>query len=98
MRLLIENGADINAGNSDNMSSLLIPAILGGIQKKIQIFFTKEALIQIFYVYCLGYEKVAELLIEKGADVNSKLDLLGITALRLAIDRGKTQIVDQINS
>lgn len=41
MRLLIENGADINAGNSDNMSSLLIPAILGGIQKK-SIFLQKK--------------------------------------------------------
>lgn len=71
LRVLIDKGAYIDAVNNDRNSALIFTIVLG-IRLKIRIlcfsYFCKLSKIQ--YFFGEGFDKAAELLIEKGADVN----------------------------
>lgn len=69
VELLLQNGADINAVNSNNNSALILALDTGRGNHFVNSwnFLAKEAL---FIFFCLGYEEIAKLLIRKGADVN----------------------------
>lgn len=85
VRLLIENGANINAVNADNKTAL-ISAIDSGKSHSwtsVNIYNCKR----VFWLS--GYTHVATLLIQKGADANRVGGKSGQTALMRAADKGK---------
>lgn len=66
MKLLIENGADINAVNKDNHS-----ALFKALDKGIILFHLQSCkIVTMILSSCLEYEKTAEWLIENGIDAN----------------------------
>lgn len=89
-KMLIEHGADINAINSNFKNSALIVAIFQGIQSKNQKCSHNRNVEKHFCIpiKILEFEEIADLLIEKGADVN----IVGFgveTALTQATNHGK---------
>lgn len=86
MRLLIENGANINAVNSQNNTALIIAISKGNSLKHVENFlgFTLENTMLSFSEFF----DIAELLIQKGIDVNTVIQD-GFTCLIVAARRGK---------
>lgn len=91
VRLLIENGINLNRVNNVNNSALILAINGGNLQRNywsILIWCFSE-----IQFSSLGYDKIAELLIEKGADI----DIVGnggLTALSVAAGRGKLKFLD----
>lgn len=83
IQFLIENGADVNHLDKVNNSVLILAIQSGNFEKFHQPFNLKAR----FYV-CLGFERAAQLLIQKGANVNVK-NHRGKTALIVAASQGK---------
>lgn len=94
MRLLVENGADINALNGDQISAMLfaIRSSASGIYSKDKIFSYKWSFERDHISFFLGKGKIAELLIQKGADVNVVGKYVG-SALIQAIHQGKKKYI-----
>lgn len=89
MRLLIENGADINAVNVLNHSALIC-AISEGMENVKLCYVTckKREFHGRQHVMFLGNDKIAEYLIQNGADVNV-MGHRNATALTSAAEKGK---------
>lgn len=88
MEPLIEKGADINATNGGNDSALILAIESGYLLKTLIISIQTK----LHSFCCLGYEKTAELLIQKGADVGV-INSRGTTALMNAANKGKIRCI-----
>lgn len=95
MRLLIENGADIDAVDIMNNTALNI-AIMNGIYKNVWNFNTKSSKTIFIYHPFLGHDKVAEILIRNNANVNV-VNADGNTALISTIPKGIKCILRAFN-
>lgn len=69
VRMLLENGIDINAKNEFGNSALILAISSGEILNLLNGYSIQETS-KGSISSCLGFEKFAELLIEKGADIN----------------------------
>lgn len=85
MQLLIENGANINAANTPGDTALIL-AISAGIQMNLT-FLYKRILELKTTSPILGYDRIGELLIQKGANVNA-VDKDNRSALMFAALKG----------
>lgn len=84
MKLLISNGVNLNTLDPSNNSALL-STISGGTQEN--DFFLKKELWKRSLFVRLGYERIAELLIQNSADVHI-VGQRGRTALVQAAEKG----------
>lgn len=84
--MLLENGANINVVNKLNNNALTI-AISEGMHKH-ETSLIKRGSFDNDNIFFLGFDKIAEQLIQKGADVHV-LGQFGRTALSLAAKMGK---------
>lgn len=88
VRLLIEKGANVNNYNTHKISALTV-AIKGGKHLKfVKLLLPKESLIRRNVFFCLGFDKVVELLIQKKANIKI-MQNNGDTLLMLAATHGK---------
>lgn len=97
-KLLIENGANVNAVNKNNNSALISAALNGNMKRASIVFihFLKtiyktpsvcSKLINRIIQWHTGHESVVELLVENAVDLNI-LNKYNNTALMLAIFKG----------
>lgn len=86
MRLLIENKADLNIVNIYNHTALVVSIFKGNhktVESLNEMIFEKN-----LHILFLGFDKIAELLIQSGADVHI-VGQNGNTALIWAIYKGR---------
>lgn len=86
VRLLIGNGADVNLVDQYNSTALIV-ALQEGIHWTVVKSLCKSNL-QTTVSFFLGFDKIAEVLIQNGADVNARNNK-GSTALTWAAETGK---------
>lgn len=91
MRLLIENRADVNIVDTLNRSALIL-ALDGGISSRDIFFYIHRKVFICKNPIFVGFDKVAELLIQNGADANIR-SLFSETALIYAAERGKSYTI-----
>jgi ankyrin repeat protein len=102
VRLLLENGADINLTNYCNDSALMIATADGHFEIVELLLTTAGIAINTQQKYCrytalikaaeLGHTKIIQLLLENGADINLT-DYCNNSALMMATQSGHTEIV-----
>ena len=100
VKLLLENGADVNTNNDIGISALMAASSKGFV-KVVKLLLEKGAdvnaknddnLTALIIASQTGHTEVAELLLEKGADVNAKNND-GYTALMAASLEGHPEVV-----
>lgn len=85
--MLLQNGADVNGKGNKGDEAIHFAADRG-------CFFYQETLMYwklIWFTYDLGYDKIVEILIEKGANLSSK-NVEGTTPLHRAANQGNLYI------
>ena len=85
LKLLLEHCADVNAKDEDGKTALMLA--VRGSNSRLDDFLRKNEIINDIY----SVEKVIQVLLEHGADVNAK-DEYGKTALMLAAENGRAKI------
>lgn len=85
--MLVENGADVNIVNKYNNTALILAITKGDQLKDVKSLY-KTSFQNKFYLLIQGFEKVAELLIQKGTNVNI-VGVYGKTATVHATEKGK---------
>jgi hypothetical protein len=103
VKLIIDDGADINAKNIDGMT-LLMYASLRGHLETVRTLIVKGAdvnakkndgVTSLMYASLGGHLEIVQALLAKGADVNAKKND-GITALLVATKSGKPEVVQAL--
>lgn len=105
-RILIGNGADVNATDEEYGASALHWAILNGYRSIAELLIekganvnakTKNGATPTFAAASLGQRDVLEVLIARGADLNAK-DEQGVSPLRVASSKGHKAVVELLKA